>query len=472
MRTRLLSFIALVLCSVHVFFPAITHAAIGVSPGRVTIDKALNDIPQYHTVKIIRTYLLDKDIKIIVEYSGPDAQFISGPTEIFFPARVDRVDYTFEVLPKELPNGNYQATIRFLPDLNDLENVDGSGGQAVAVRAGNTLLAAFTVTDEQLIAFDVRNLAASNIEEGMELGVKFEMINKGNVSWRPDEIIFTVRDERGEIVFTKRVSASEIALISPGKTESRLIELMTGLAAGQYLLTADFYYGNQIVYSGTVPFHIFPPGTLRQFGELITLTTNKEVYSPNENIRILGVFKNTGEIPVRATFVAEILDGDELLDLLVSDPLRVEIGEQVEFSIFTKLAEEKEYTVRGYVEYGQKKTEAKQALIRVEIPRTGKPLYLWLLLLLPLILGFLFFVIWKRRKKEQYPLFATCPITLPPKKEEEPVMQPQAQPQIEHVQQLQQVEQLEHPEQSKQPPQTESPKNEEKKDDDLWTISL
>lgn len=467
-----------ILISIVVFFfvvaqlstPFFAHAAIGVSPGRVTIDKALNGIPQYHTVKIIRTYLLDRDITVMVEYSGPEAEFIKGPTEIFFPARVDRLDYTFEVLPRDLPNGDYQATIRFLPDLKDLTDVDGSGGQAVAVRAGNTLLAAFTVTDEQLIAFDIRNLAVSNIEEGMELGVKFEMINKGNVSWRPDEIVFTIRDERGEIVFTKRVPGSEMALLSPGKTEQRLIELMTGLLAGQYLLTADFYYGNQLVFSDNTPIHIFPPGTLQQYGELITLTTNKEVYSPNENVRILGIFKNMGEVPVRATFVAELLDGENLLDLLVSDPLRVEIGEQVEFSVFTKLVEEKEYTVRGYVEYGQKKTEAKTATIRVEVPRLGKPVYFWLLLLLPVILGILFFVIWKRRKKEQYPLFATCPITLPPKKEEESVVQTPIQP--EQVQQIQQPAQIQQVEQSKQPQQSEPPKDEEKKDDDLWTISL
>jgi len=463
--------------------PLQAYAGLGVSPAGVFVKSALNDISQQHRVKIIRDFDLDKEAVINVEYRGVNAQFLDGPDELFLPVGVDRVDFEFSLIPSQLPNGDYGAQVVFLPSVRNIEDVSGQSGATVAVRAGTTLGVHFTVSDEQVVSFTLGEVLVRSIEEGMDLLVTFPVFNSGNVSWRPDEVRIIIRDSAGEIVFTDTVFGGEIEFVSPGDVTERSLLINAGLIPGSYTLESESFYGGNSISVSETGFTVFPRGTLPQRGDFISISTNKDSFAVGENAKIVGVFKNTGEISYEASMIIEVFLEGELVDLIVTDPQRIEITEQTEFNVVTVFDKAGVYTLNAYIEFGQKTTPSLSKEITV-IGADISTLYLILALLVGLmILGATIFTLRKRRiAKKKKKDDGTLPPPAPPLPPAVPVAPVPVQPPVPPPTpppvpappavppQTPVIGKPQGNTPTSQPPQNEPSKDEE--GDDLWTISL
>ena len=85
-------------------------------------------------------------------------------------------------------------------------------------------------------------------------------------------------------------------------------------------------------------------------------------------IKVVAHFKNTGEIDTMAKFKGEIYHEGNLLDVLESEEMFVEVGETANLVSYYKILKPGNYTIRGRVYYAGKETEEKEVSFSVPVP--------------------------------------------------------------------------------------------------------
>jgi len=385
--------------------------AIGVSPPVIEIPNLLRDSSQTKVISVSRGSEDQGEVTYTVRIRGEYAHYISGPEKVVIPAGKDLAQYSFEVNAKEAALGNYEVLIDFLRvpvglDTGSVEEGDKAGAY-VTVVTGATATVKFTVTDEQILEYKLVSFQVRDTETDKPLFIKYSIDNTGNVEWKPSkiELFFTdVLDDTKKS--TLEILNKDIPIVKPGERKEMVTDLPHDLLEGAYIGQVKFYYKDELVGElSSQQFKVYPPGTLRQAGELVSLTTNKSEYKTGEKIKLEAVFKNTGEIPVKALLITEIYKGDELKDLLRGEEIIIDKGEETTLPQIIELVKSGEYTLSAHVEYGNRKTETKS----VEILAKGSISLLSSVVILALVIVIIFagVFIYKRAKRKKRDL--QCP---------------------------------------------------------------
>ncbi len=83
-------------------------------------------------------------------------------------------------------------------------------------------------------------------------------------------------------------------------------------------------------------------------------------------IKILADFENTGKIDSRAAFKGEIFRNGELVDVIESDEMLVEVGKTGRLTSYYKIESSDKYEVKGCVLYEGKETSTKEISFDVD----------------------------------------------------------------------------------------------------------
>ncbi len=344
------------LFSLFLFLPIKHVNAIGVSPPTLTgISIPRNGI-QTKQIRVLRGGDNKGNLKIKVEAMGENAEYIETSGDIIMISGKDFVDYEFTINPKNAPNGEHKARLSFISQ--GIVGEEKTKGASVQVFGGAVADIYFEVGGVEVIKYEIIKLFVKNTEVNKNTELSFEVNNTGNVNWKPERIdlqFTNINDSTEKIIHT--IFSDAINIAKAGRFTEYVFNLDLPFIQSEYVLNAVFYAKDKEKTELTSNhFNVFAPDTLKQKGELKDVSLNKDVFSPDENIKVSGVFKNTGEIAVSGVLVVEVYLNNELTDLLKSSELDVSVLEEVIFSKVFTLKEIGNYKISAHIKYGNKQT--------------------------------------------------------------------------------------------------------------------
>jgi len=340
------------------FLVELTNASIlGVSPGNINFEDVLRG---GYAERIVYVSLgSEEEVRVLLEPRGEVADWLNFSEEEFWVSKDSPKNLLVSVLPPEdIPNGNYTGHIRFSVDplSSDIEE-----GRAVGViRTVIDVTINVEVTDIQYLDCRARNFQISTIEQGEDIVLSVDVLNRGNVRLRPrveaeiwDQDMLTLIDtfsERGEEIFPTR----EETLIF--KISSQNLEIMQYWTEISVIDCLD---------SEFLTFDVLEPGALRSEGRL------KKIYSTlwtkvEETIPIHAEFENIGEKNVLARFTGEITLGGRVIQILESEEIFVNSGEAENFTFFFTPENPGRHIISGRVFYDRKRTFESSTVVNVE----------------------------------------------------------------------------------------------------------
>jgi len=387
--------------------------AFGISPASIHVDNLLRGSKQTRTVRLLKIPdEYDETLIIKAEPTSIDGKSITGPEFVTIPAGQRTAPYTLEIDGSRVANGAYQGAVIFSRAQSSQTQVNGTSTKTSVVNGAaivsQTVIGIYyTVTGEEQLGYEFRDLFVQDTETILPLYLRYNMLNKGNVSWRPKGFYLSLTDElHPENPINLNISGDALPMVQPGEYSSILVEKTIPLTEGTYTAKMQFYDQNNktIAELKSNKFAVFPPGTLALKGEMTALSSNKATYVPGENIKISAEFKNTGTIPTHAILITEIYGPEnELIQINRTNETVVEKGETVLLNQFTTLEKPNDYTVSGHVEYGVKKTDTKKIAVTVRSPvvtLVGPGLTLWIFFFILILLLLILFYLWYRTTKK------------------------------------------------------------------------
>lgn len=372
-RKYLFSVLSVIFLLSFFLVPFSAVKAIGISPPTIEAPTVLRDIRQTKNIRISRSPSDLNDVVVRVEKSGEYAHYLDAPEEITIPKGQTSVNYSFDIYPVGAATGDYEVKLTFKVDPNVQSAQDDNGLNArVSIITGAAAMVRFTVSGEEVIAYEINEISGSETEIGLPAYIKLYISNLGNVEWKPDSIDLAFTDVNDSTnVVTTSLKGEEIPVISPGDAGGVIsLEIPVVLLEGDYKVSAKLYYKDEMVGElVSKPFSVYAAGTLQQMGELTSLEINKTVYTLGEKIRLNAIFKNIGNLPIKGVLNTDVNFGVDFLDMVRGEELSVGIGKEVIFSEIIELDKPGDYTLSSYVKFGNKKTEAKTVSLSVVSPK-------------------------------------------------------------------------------------------------------
>lgn len=345
---------------------------LGLSPASITISDAFKGGSYERTITVFNTG--DETGNFGLTAEGECAGWISfykedAPdtpiTEIMIPANGKvKVIVKFDI-PKDIANADYTSTI-YAQSIPMGGITEGMGAQAVIRIPSDVLI---RVTGTQILKGTVKSITTTNTEIDFPLKIKVEFQNEGNVVAKPRIAVNITKAGGGELV-DSFVYVHETG-IKPDKTDTITVKWnTTGREVGDYVANVAVSLGEELLSAKDLPFKVLPFGTLTRRGVLQSLTIEGE---PLVNIVIKPVanFENTGEIDTMAKFKGEIYHEGNLLDVMESDEMFVEVGETTKLTDYYKITEAGSYAIKGRVFYSGKETAEKEVSFDVPVPEVG-----------------------------------------------------------------------------------------------------
>ena len=414
-RSRSVSTLAFIvgafLFSGGLFLTNVTPAyALGLSPPVIIIPSILRGSQQHKSVTISRAPNDVGDLTIEVVPEGTYGNFIKAPTATFLmPAAQTSMKYDFLVDPGSAQDGDYRVEVSFLKGLSteSMKNRTGS-----VVKTGVTAVLKVTVGGAQNVSYSFDNIQGQDTETALDTTVSYIIKNTGNVDWRPEKIHFSflAKSDKQEVGSFDLVG-DKIPVVFAGEDNKQITSTLSPtLPVGEYYVKATFFDKGKSVGELTSrnPFHVYPEGTLKQSGEITSITTNQTSYVTGDKILLTTVFKNTGAIPVKATFFANEYKDGKFVDLIRGKEYRLGLGENVTMSQVLSVHDAGTYRLDGYVEFGSRKTDIKSVTFTMKWKDAlsfldwSKPLtWIELIVLVLALMSGLFYLKYKKNSLEE-----------------------------------------------------------------------
>ena len=333
---------------------------LGISPTSITITDAFKGgtyermITVFNTGNGIGTFELTAEGECADWISFYNENNPNTPiTEITIPGKGNaRIIVVFNI-PKDIANANYTATIyaKSTP-----KNEPGEGAVAHAViRIPSKVL--IHVTGMQILKGTVKSITTADTEIGYPLKMKIVFQNEGNVIAKPSIAVGITKNGEPVDSFVHDETG-----VKPDKKDTITVLWNTSESEpGDYLADVEVSLGDdgEVIASNVLPFEILPYGTLSRKGVLHNLSTEGKPLV-NRVIKVFANFENTGEIDTRAKFKGEILRDEEIIDMLESDEMLIDVGETGKLAAYYKIGEPGRYVIKGRVFYEGKETGEKE----------------------------------------------------------------------------------------------------------------
>lgn len=341
---------------------------IGASPSEIFVAQALRGGEYQKAIKIFNS--MENATKFTLNATGDISGWVtfyinenltSPVTQVIVAAKSDKTVLAVFKIPEYASNGNYSGSIHVqtLP-----AEVSGQASTSVILSASIRVLV--EVIGTQILTGEVQDISTIDTEVGYPLRIKVHFINTGNVIANPEIKTIIFKDGTAIDSFTYSKTS-----VKPGLKETISIEWnTTGREPGEYTANITVSLGGNILAQKTLQFKLLPIGALTRQGELTSLSYNGK---PIVGIvlKIHATFKNTGLIDTQARFVGEVYRDDNLIEVIESLTLLIEVGLEKNLTAYFKPTEKGLYTIKGRVIYDGKQTEGKELKIQVE--EAGNP---------------------------------------------------------------------------------------------------
>ena len=340
-------------------------AGIGLSPAEISFKGMIRGgySEKYFTVSNPTDDLADVNIAIT---GSVGSWTIIEPQQFTLQGRSFGVFKVIVQPPADTPNGVYNGQIMVVgrPHVSS-EGGASSVSVASAVAAGLTV----EVSDVQTLRLNVEAASISDTEECRSIIAEFRLRNLGNVRITP-HITFDIKNSEGVTVQKHEQNTEEVL---PTRATYSMIMLpyqltkSTCIPEGQYTVDAVIYSDTTVMGRATLGFHVWPRGHLTISGEIIEIQAPTNV-TLGETARIDAVFKNTGQLPVSAKLVAEILSGAAIVDTISGDPKEVGIGGIDKLTAYWRPSSPGRYIIRAKATFEDHETATKEATIEANPP--------------------------------------------------------------------------------------------------------
>ena len=353
------AFLILSLC------PAANAAVgLGISPASITISDAFKGATYERTMGIFNMGNETGNFGLTAE--GECAGWISfykedepdtPLTEVTIPGKGKATVIVKFDIPTDIANADYTGTIYAQSVPAEREATEGAVAYAVIRMPSEVLI---QVTGTQILKGTVKSITTTDTEIDYPLKIKVEFRNEGNVIAKPKIAVGIMKN--GELADS---FVHDETGIKPGEKDTiNVLWDTTGKDTGDYIANVAVSLGEELLSAKDLPFKVLPFGTLTRQGVLQSLTIEGE---PLVNIvtKVQANFENTGEIDTMAKFKGEIYHEGNLLDVMESDEMFIEVGETGKLADYYKITEPGSYAIKGRVFYAGKETAEKEVSFTV-----------------------------------------------------------------------------------------------------------
>jgi len=340
--------ILLVLCTQVAF-------GIGISPPRIIAE---NMDRGGHIESTLYLSGLSGGEEVTITLEGEVSDWISidkGRTFVF--EKTESLPLIFSIdVPEDAANGLYSGT----GTIQATPSVKGDTGQiGVSVISGVRISFTVDVTGEQIEAYSISAIAIPATEVGSPLQVVLTIQNDGNVMARPSKLHIDVMDVSKELMLA--ADAAELSSVAPHTRGKSAAYVPHSLPEGQYWADVWVYNGDTTIFKDkNIAIEILDAGSLKTSGLLRDIELPAKV-KKGTMTKIEAVFENDGQKSVTAEFIGEIYSDGSMIEVVESDSSYVDIAASENLIVYFRPVEAGTYTIKGYVNYAGKKTEAKEA---------------------------------------------------------------------------------------------------------------
>lgn len=350
---------------------AICHSAyaggIGISPTEISVSEGMRGDSYEKQITIFNPDSEDLYFRMETEGEAGDwITFSDYDSEIPFTEGTilpydDKTIRVHAEIPQDAANGIYNATIYASTQPGE------SNGESMMQSVFKTVCQmTIEVTDIQRLSGTVDYISVRDGEVNLPVPIEIQFTNTGNVAVNP--VVSIVMQKDGAKIDQMTVDNREIKIRS-----SEVIQTewdTTGERSGKYTADVSVSLGGEVLERKTVPFELFPVGTLTQEGEFVGITSDGAL-QPGTLLKVIGTFRNTGEMGTTAKMVGEVVKNGNLINTIESDELLVPTYKSKEITAYLDLTDVGDYVVTAHMIYAGKETDEKELTFTVSEAAEG-----------------------------------------------------------------------------------------------------
>ncbi|MBI2674994.1 MAG: hypothetical protein HYX24_00935 [Candidatus Aenigmarchaeota archaeon] len=322
------------------FAESVPAAGIGASPAVLDFENVLKGGSMQKSVVVTNT---DAEAAVFNASASRYQEWFSfEPNPVEIGGKSSKEVKVTANIPKDAPNGKYNATILIKAASPNLTGRASSFGLLPAIG----LLARIIVTGNETVRWKVSGIRAKDVEEGQNVSIYADFANEGNVVIEPlvsaeimkEGVSIDNISKKGSV---KSGETKRIGLEWPSKSE------------GEYsaLIKVDLA-GNEIK-KEKVSFKILPLGSASRSGEASEIAI-PGVIEEGKIYKLATLFRNTGSLPVEAKLKVEVHFNNELTEAVESEEMLVEKGGETNLSAYFRPQKGGEYILKPFVYYSGK----------------------------------------------------------------------------------------------------------------------
>jgi len=336
-------------------------SGIGIAPSAIDISDAIRGDIYEKEIRIHNPN--DENLNFVIESNEEAGEWISffdtddnSPlTEGIVPANNIKVIHLKVEIPSDTPNGRYNASICASTNSKDNDNTMGIQAEFSAISH-----LTIEVTDIQKLSGTVEYISIHDGEVNLPVLIGVKFTNTGNVAAKP--VVSIVMKKDGTTIDQMTVDNTEIGTGSSGTIQTEWDT--TGQKSGKYTADVSVSLDGNILKRKTVAFELFPIGTLTQEGEFVTITSDGQLH-PGTILKVIGTFRNTGEMGTMVKMVGEVVRNGNLIQTIESDELLVPMYQSKQLSSYLDLSDVGDYVVTAHMIYAGKETDEKELAFTV-----------------------------------------------------------------------------------------------------------
>jgi len=341
----------IILC---IFSNSLIVSSVGISPTKIEMKDVLRGYSYERIFSVFnsRYYNYTYNLNVSGEasewiklYDPLDVNRSKPITNITIPSRSWKQVILSINVSNDTAVGVYNATVTATAFTTNATQ----SGQSVNI--GVSMIVILHVVGKQNLTGIVKSVTVKNAEVGYPIRFIVEFYNTGNVVARPLIIVNITKND--VLVDTIFYSDTKVGI---GFTKSISVSWDTsGRVSGGYTANITVLLGDNNIYSNNFNFYILPYGSQTRRGEIASIYYVGDL-SVGKIVKILVVFENTGEIATKAKFVGEVYKNDELVDVIESEEILVQVRENKTLTAYLKINSPGKYVVKGKVVYENKET--------------------------------------------------------------------------------------------------------------------
>ncbi len=358
-RSKLLCFFMVFLLFFVFFSGVVSAGSFAAGPGKIYYNDLLKSGYAEAEIYLNNPESMPVDVEIFASGDISDWMFFY-PQTIRMGAQETVSSVAIIKPPKHVANGQYTGAIEIIT--RPVRSANTTAQYGLSIETAITLWVFAEVTDNQIVGYSVTDVSISSVETGYDVPLLLSGKNTGNVEVAP-KIHADIYDANMNLIKAVNISGTKV-MPTARNTETFYIPTET-LPLGQYWVNVSVLVYDKVAHTKLFTFDIMEFGALRLTGLLKQVAASNVWIEPDEIVTVYAVFENTGQLPLKAKFKAEVFFEDKLIETLESDERTVAVGETVNMTTYYNPNMQGRHFVEGYVYYSGKTTYRKGTVINV-----------------------------------------------------------------------------------------------------------